>query len=399
MPKLEPPMGQALTPTRTSRSNAVSGSQHYIAGLGGETVLKRNQTASSRSARAGSNLPVSRHLGRPSPAVAKTVAANRAISAEAARTHASSEQMSAARDAVRARSTNLMEDIKEVGQRGVGPSELKTFSAVKDRQRQKQGVEALEHKLAQGSLSHDEKLQLSAASSKLRMRSEVGKLMSKDEAGKEEGFHRLTSAMYFQTKSAGEMGLTTAIHTTTREGAAEGIQKEILTQFSQESGRGAKGFYGAGDRDTSLKEIGHHAMQPHVELTHTIDPKAKVRDYTHPVDRTIVADRSADDAARDGRKNRGDLIKKDTLEAGAEFAAMPSMRSRGGVNTVKYTDGMSGYTDQKVTKTYTASERAQSGRGPGVLKGNETAASHHDAHQQQQRAARHALMAEIKNRA
>lgn len=398
MPKPEPPMGQALTPTRTSRSNAASGSQHYIAGLGGETVLQRKQTASSRSAQAGSNLPVSRHLGRPSPALARTVAANRAISAEAARTHDSAEQRSTAREAMRARSTNLMADIKEVAQRGVAPSEVKTFSGIKDRQRQKQGVEALEHKRAQGSLSHDEKLQLSAASSKLRMRSEVGKLMSKDEAGKEEGFHRLTSAMYFQTKSAGEMGLTTAIHTTTREGAAEGIQKEILTQFSQESGRGAKGFYGAGDRDTSLKEIGHHAMQPHVELTHTIDPKAKVRDYTHPVDRTIVADRSADDAARDGRKNRGDLIKKDTLEAGAEFAAMPSMRSRGGVNTVKYTDGMSGYTDQKVTKTYTASERAQSGRGPGVLKGNETAASHHDAHQQQQRAARHALMAEIKNR-
>ena len=108
-------------------------------------------------------------------------------------------------------------------------------------------------------------------------------------------------------------------------------------------------------------------MQPPVELTHTIDPKTKVRDFTHAVDRTIVADRSADDALRDGRKNRGDSIKKDTKEGGAEFASMPSMRCRGGINTVKYTDGKSGYTDRKVINNYTASERAQSGIAPDAL--------------------------------
>jgi hypothetical protein len=92
---------------------------------------------------------------------------------------------------MRAGSTNLMADISEVAQRGLKPSEIKTFSGIKDRQRQKQGVEALEQKRTQHGLSKDEALQLSAASSKLRMRSEVSKLMSKDASGKEQGFHPL----------------------------------------------------------------------------------------------------------------------------------------------------------------------------------------------------------------
>ena len=36
---------------------------------------------------------------------------------------------------------------------------------------------------------------------------------------------------------------------------------------SQESGRGDRGFYGAGERETSLKEIGAHGFKPHGEIT------------------------------------------------------------------------------------------------------------------------------------
>ena len=360
---------------------------------------QRAQVAGSRAAHSGSNLPVTRHLGRPSPALARTLAANRANSAGAARSPASAEPVSAARQVMRAGSTNLMADINEVAQRGLKPSDVKTFSGIKDRQRQKQGVEALEQKRTEHGLSKDEKLQLSAASSKLRMRSEVAKLMSKDASGKEQGFHPLASDMYFQTKTAREMGLTTAIHTTTNEFAAGGIQRDgIDPGRSQESGRAAQGFYGAGDRETSLREIAHHGFPPHVELTHTIDPNAKVRDFTHPVDRTIVSDRSADDAERDGRKNRGDFVSKDTKGAGAEFAALPSMRNRGGINTVKYTEGMSGFTDQQVTKTYTAEEQAQQRVRLGGHKEDETTASRRDVHQHRERTARRALFAEIQGR-
>ena len=315
--------------------------------------------------------------------------------------------MSAGRQAMRAGSTNLMADISEVAQRGLKPSEVKTFSGIKDRQRQKQGVEALEQKRTQHGLSKDEALQLSAASSKLRMRSEVSKLMSKDASGKEQGFHPLASEIYIQTRTAGEMGLKQALHTTTNAASAGFILRDgIDPTRSQKSGRGADGFYGAGDRETSLREIGAHGFEPHHELTHTIDPRAKVRDFTHPVDRTIISNRSADDTKRDGRENRGDFVKADTVGAGAEFAALPSMRQRGGINTIKYTPGMSGYTKQEQTKTYNAEEQA---RQPIKLGGHketsgphqkdETTPSRPDVHAHRQRTAHRALFAEIHDKA
>ena len=443
----------------------------------------RAQAASSGNAQSGGNFSVTRHLGRPSPALASTVTANRARasaafakdhiesrgretlfeaprevlelrhkenqmaaaakkiqarlrgghererilraplhedkreaaksfaksykSAETAKSHMLSEPVSSGREAMRASSTNLMADIREVGSLGVKPSEVKTFSGIKDRQRQKQGVEALEQKRAQHGLSEDETLQLSAASSKLRMRSEVSKLIDKDASGKEQGFNRLASAIYFQTKTAGEMGLKHAIHTTTNPASLGFIQRDgIDPTKSQESGRGDRGFYGAGDRETSLEEIGAHGFKPHDEITHAIDPRAKVRDFTHPVDRPIISNRSADDAERDGRPNRGNFVKKDTLGAEAEFAALPSMRQRSGINTIKYTAGMSGYKSQAVTKTYNAEEQAQQQVKLGGHKEtfgphqkDETTATRRDVHAHRQRTAHRVLFAEIHDQA
>lgn len=51
--------------------------------------------------------------------------------------------------------------------------------------------------------------------------------MSQDAAGKEEGFHRLTSEVHLQAKTVGVMDSMKASLTTTRENAAEGIQKKL----------------------------------------------------------------------------------------------------------------------------------------------------------------------------
>ena len=131
-----------------------------------------------------------------------------------------------------------------------------------------------------------------------------------------------------------------------------------------------------------------------------------MRDFTHPVDRTIISNRSADDAKRDGSENRGGDVKADTLRARAEIAALPSMRHRGGINTVKYSHLMSGYTKQEETKTYNAEEQVQRQvklgghkETSGQHQKDETTPTRPDVHAHRQRTAHRALFAEIHDKA
>jgi len=263
----------------------------------------------------------------------------------------SSERMSEHKEEHRARSANLM-------------AEMQVFHQIKGRGQQRQRFDELEAKnQTDGYLSHSEKLEKSAIGSKLRSREEISKLMEKDEAGKEIGFHPLASRFYFRTRTAADMGLTTAIHTTTNENSVRFITagggKGIDPNASAKSGRAADGMYGNTTIAGSMAEIGHHLMVAYDQITHKISPKAKVRDYTNPVDRTLVSNRSAEDTELHERANRGDFLKMDTVGAKAQMAALPSMRETSTINTAKYTPGMDGYEGQSVTRTYTDEERTQ----------------------------------------
>jgi len=279
----------------------------------------------------------------------------------------SSEKISAHKDEHRARSVNLLADIAEYGQerrssRDIG--DVKAYDQIKGRLGQRQRFDVLEEKnRTQGYLSHSDKLERSAIGSKLRSREESAKVIVKDETGKEIGFHRLASSLYFQTRTAGDMGLTTAIHTTTNENSEHFITadggKGINPNASDKGGRAADVMYGNTTPEGSTGEIHHHGAVAYHEITHTIDPKAKVRDYTHAADRTLVADKAPEDAARGGFKNHGESIKGDTLNAEAQMAAFFSKRNTSTINTAKVTKGKDGYSSQEVTRTYTDKERTE----------------------------------------
>jgi len=216
-------------------------------------------------------------------------------------------------------------------------SDIGHVAPVMQRKGQRNRVDTLQDKSRDLSISHAELKELAATRHALT--NDVDALMTHGSDGKEIGIHPWTARNYFGSKTAGELGVTTGIHTTTSAVNAGYIQAGINPHMSDPKGRLGAAFYVANSRQTSREEISHHNAPIHDELSYQTTDRGKFLDLTHPVDRKVVANRSEAEQKRDGgRANRGDLIREATMDAHMAGAAAPSMRNPGGTNLAIYAE-------------------------------------------------------------